>query len=168
MAFSSSAMGLEKGFAESLKKEQEELKAARTAEAREKHRRKSFSQGSQYVLRALRRMRSQKLWTGFSRWRDFLSHECKPQSQEAITLEDRKLAEISNTLIEVNRIVQETRLSNAVEEQNRKDKLLNAEAEAAAERDLCPAYRPEAGGRRGGAGARQFHGCPSRQGLGPD
>lgn len=133
MAFSSSAMGLEKGFSESLKKEQEQLEAARYAEAREMHRRKSFSKGSQYVLRALRRMRSQKLWLGFAQWRDLASYKSVKQSSETINTEDRKLADIDETLVEVSRIVQETRLSNAVAEQNRKEKLLNAEAEAAAE-----------------------------------
>eukprot|EP00946_MAST-07B_sp_MAST-7B-sp1_P000866 g866.t1 len=133
MAFSSSQMGLEKGFAERLKREREEGKAAEQRARREAHRRRSSAVGIQYVLRALRRAHSQKLWLGFAKWRDYVVCERVLENRGHVNEDDQRLADVGDRLAKVRQIVQETRLSNEVAERNRKLRLLNAEAEAAAE-----------------------------------
>jgi ankyrin repeat protein len=133
MAFSSSKVGMEKGFGERLRRERAEQKIADEHAAREAHRRKSSAAGVQHVLRALRRMRSQQLWLGFAKWRDYIVREKVLDVRAGMSEEDQRLAEIGDRLFEVRRIVQETRLSNAVAAGKRTQRRVGAEAAAAAE-----------------------------------
>ena len=78
-------------------------------------------------------MRSQKMWLGFATWRNYVAHDKLIEDRRLLGEDGQRLAEIGDRLVKVRQIVQETRLSNEVAERNRKERLLCAEAEAAAE-----------------------------------
>ena len=123
---------MEKDFSKRLKRERAEQKLAEQMALDQEQRRMSSAEGVKHVLRSLRRMRSQQLWLGFAKWRDYIVREKVLDGRALMSEEDQRLAEIGDRLFEVRRIVQETRLSNEVAERNRAEKLVNAEAEAAA------------------------------------